>query len=207
MKRIEFIASLLKGYEVAIDIGSDHGFVLKEALDHGFIKRGIATDNKKGPLKAAQENLKGYDVEFILSDGFRSVESKADVAVIAGMGAHLICDILSHSPLQLEFILGPNDRLGVVRKYLAEHGFIITDEYVIRENFYYVFLKVKRGKMALNEQEIETGIHLQHKKEGQKYLSHQLKYYQNLLLKVTGKRQEEIKKVIGHYVNALTFYF
>src|SRR5690606_2426325 len=118
MKRIEFIASLLKGYEVAIDIGSDHGFVLKEALVNGYIKKGIATDNKIGPLKAAQENLKGYDVEFVLSDGFKSVNKSADVAVVAGMGAHLICDILSHSPFQLDFILGPNDRLGIVRKYL-----------------------------------------------------------------------------------------
>ena len=56
MKRIDFIASLLQGYEVAMDIGSDHGLVLKEALEQGYIKRGIATDNKVGPLNASPRN-------------------------------------------------------------------------------------------------------------------------------------------------------
>ena len=33
MKRLDLIASLLKGYDVAVDIGSDHGYVLKYAGD------------------------------------------------------------------------------------------------------------------------------------------------------------------------------
>ncbi len=207
MKRIEFIASLLKGYDTAIDIGSDHGFVLKEALNQGYIKKGIATDNKVGPLNTAKDNLKNYPVEFILSDGFQLVSKKADVAVITGMGAHLISNILSHSPNNMEFILGPNDRLGVLRKYLCDKGFEIIDEYVVKDNFYYVFLKAKRGKMALNEQQIETGIHLSKTLEGQEYLKHQLTYYKSLLPKIDSKKKIEIEKVIGYYEVALTFYF
>ncbi|MDV3184920.1 MAG: SAM-dependent methyltransferase, partial [Candidatus Phytoplasma australasiaticum] len=37
MKRILFIASLIKNYNTVADIGTDHGLVLKKALDLGYI--------------------------------------------------------------------------------------------------------------------------------------------------------------------------
>ncbi|WBL31401.1 SAM-dependent methyltransferase [Candidatus Phytoplasma sacchari] len=47
MKRIYFIATLLKGYNVVLDIGTDHGLVLKKAFDLKYIKKAIATDRAK----------------------------------------------------------------------------------------------------------------------------------------------------------------
>lgn len=203
MKRIEFIASLLQGYEVAMDIGSDHGLVLKEAFDRGFIKHGIATDNKIGPLNASKETLKNYDVKYYLSDGFISVSEHADVAVITGMGAHLIARILNNAPKDMEFILGPNDRLEVIREYLARHGFEILDEYVVKDNFYYVFIKVKYGKMSLTDQELYTGIYLKNKEEGKAYLMHQLTYYRGLVLKADEVKKQKLIKIIGYLEDTL----
>lgn len=203
MKRIDFIASLLQGYEVAMDIGSDHGLVLKEALEQGYIKRGIATDNKVGPLNASQETLKNYDVKFYLSDGFKSVLDHADVAVITGMGAHLIASILDHAPKNMDFILGPNDRLEVLREYLASHEFMIVDEYVVKDGFYYVFLKVKYGKMSLTEQELYGGIYLKDKEEGRAYLMHQLTYYRGLVTKADEVKKLKLIKIIGYLENTL----
>lgn len=55
MNRIAFIGELTKGYETVIDIGSDHGLVLKYALDHKYIKHAVASDINKGPLNHAKK--------------------------------------------------------------------------------------------------------------------------------------------------------
>ena len=55
MSRISFIAKLTKGYDTVIDIGSDHGLVLKYALDNNFIKHAIASDINEGPLNRARK--------------------------------------------------------------------------------------------------------------------------------------------------------
>ena len=46
-KRIDSIVEALKGYHTALDIGTDHGYVLKHALDQHYIKKGIASDLRK----------------------------------------------------------------------------------------------------------------------------------------------------------------
>lgn len=95
MKRILFIASLLKGYNIVADIGTDHGLVLKKSLDLKYIQSGIACDNKIKPLQKAYQNLKNYPVKFYLSDGFDKIDVYFDLALICGMGPHTIAKILS----------------------------------------------------------------------------------------------------------------
>ena len=56
MKRIDFLASLTKGYQNVIDIGTDHGLVLKKAFEKGYIKSAIATDINPKPLNSARIN-------------------------------------------------------------------------------------------------------------------------------------------------------
>src|SRR5690554_4367944 len=145
MKRIDFIVELIKGYDTVADIGSDHGLVLKKALDLGYIKKGIASDIKQGPLDEAKHNLKGYPVAFYLKDGFKDFKASFDIAVITGMGGYLICEILKTVKRDATYLIGPHDNLDVVRKFLVENNFEIIDEYLIFDKFYYVFLKVKKG--------------------------------------------------------------
>ena len=98
-KRIQYIAELSKGYNRVLDIGTDHGFVLEIAFDNHWIKSAIATDLREKPLNQAKKHLKDYPVEYVISDGFEKVTQDFDLAIIAGMGSYLICDILDKAPV------------------------------------------------------------------------------------------------------------
>ena len=201
MNRIQFIASLLQGYDIAIDIGSDHGLVLKYALDNNYIQHAVASDLNEGPLNHAKQNLTGYPVRFYLSDGFKNVPLDYDIAVITGMGPHLILDILKNV-LHLEgktYILGANDKVEVLREGLMQLGFKIIDEYVIHDGFYYVFLKVVIGKMTLTQQDIYVGPILKHKPEAKSFFEHKYNYYLDLSKKVTGHKLKEIKTILKFF--------
>ena len=123
--RILHIASLTKGYNTVIDIGSDHGLVLKKAFDLGFIKKGIATDINEGPLNQAKSNLKDYNVNYYLSDGFKNINEIYDLAIITGMGPNLIFNIIKNEIKENDFILGPNQKPYLLRKLLLENNFKI----------------------------------------------------------------------------------
>ncbi|MDV3182595.1 MAG: SAM-dependent methyltransferase, partial [Candidatus Phytoplasma australasiaticum] len=58
MKRILFIASLIKNYNTVADIGTYHGLVLKKALDLCYICNGLAADISPTSLSSDRKNLK-----------------------------------------------------------------------------------------------------------------------------------------------------
>ena len=81
-------------------------------------------------------------VEVRLGSGLEPIErGEADSVVIAGMGGELIRDILAaditKSRSFKRFVFQPRRRAGVLRRYLAENGFYITDERVCVENGHY----------------------------------------------------------------------
>ena len=99
MKRLNAIMNFIDEKDVVADIGCDHGYLLKLAIDNKKIIKGYAIDNKNGPLDSDKNNLSCYNnVDFILSDGLKSVD-KEDIncVVIAGMGGMLINSIISDS--------------------------------------------------------------------------------------------------------------
>ncbi len=198
MKRLDYIASLLKGYDIALDIGSDHGYVLNKALDLGYIKKGIASEIAPGPLENAKTNLKNYPVTFYLSDGFDKINEKFDIAIISGMGVYTIIDILNRAP-KCEYILQPNDKHEVLRKYLMENGYIITEEHITFDKFYYIIIKVKPGNENLSEEDIFLGPKLRLNKNAKDY--YKLKYDQ--LSKILLVCDNETKKNITKQINYL----
>ena len=153
-KRIRFLSECTIGYDQVLDIGTDHGLVLLEAFKKGYIKSAIASDLREEPLNSAKRNLKGYPVEFVVSDGFEQVKSDFDLAIIAGMGAYLIKDILKGAPKDKTYILQANDNHDILRAYLADHGFEIIDEHIIFDKFYYIIMIVKQGSMTLLEKDL-----------------------------------------------------
>ncbi|CDR30609.1 Family of uncharacterised function (DUF633) [Acholeplasma oculi] len=203
MSRIEFLASLTKGYTKVIDVGTDHGKVLKIALDLNYIKEGIATDINKGPLESAKKNLEGYPVKFFLTDGFKGVKEDFDLGIITGMGSRLICSILKDAPKHKTYILGAHEKLDILRKWLQNHHFKIVDEYVIHDGFYYCFMKVETGEMRLSESEIFTGPILKLKQEALPYFEHKAKYYLGLSQKAKHEKSEEYYKIYTFYNDIL----
>ncbi|MDO8168255.1 tRNA (adenine(22)-N(1))-methyltransferase TrmK [Candidatus Phytoplasma melaleucae] len=143
MKRILFIVSLLKGYETVLDIGTDHGLVLKKALDLRYIQRGIAVDINLKPLENAQRNLKNYPVDFYLSDGFQQIQVDFDLAIICGMGAYTIINILKKSFYPGKyFLLGCQSKIHYLIIWLQKNNFVIIKHYIFFDKINYIFFKV-----------------------------------------------------------------
>ncbi len=203
MNRIDLIVSLTKGYDTVLDIGTDHGLVLKKALDLGYIKKGIASDINKEPLNQAKENLSSYPVSFYLSDGFKNIDVPYDLAVITGMGPNLISNILKEAKLDVDYILGANDKVYILRKWLLENNFNIIEETVSFDRFFYIFIRVRKGKMNLTESEIYTGKYLYKSPLAKKYYEHKLKHYNPLLNIKNQNRQKELKLIKSYFENIL----
>jgi tRNA (adenine22-N1)-methyltransferase len=195
-KRIRFIASLLKGYPTVLDIGSDHGYVLKEALDQGYIQRGIASEIAPKPLERAKKTLQNYPVRFVLSDGFLHISDTYDAVVIAGMGAYVIQNILKHSPkIAKRYILLPHDHVEDLRLYLASHQFHIIEEYVLYEKHYYNVLVVEHGTMELSLKETYVGKNVKPSSDVIAYYDHMTKKYDALITKVNDDKQTIFMKI------------
>jgi tRNA (adenine22-N1)-methyltransferase len=173
-ERIRYLAGLTKGCHTVVDIGSDHGFVLKEALEKHGAAKGIATDIREKPLLQAKNNLIGLSVSYVLSDGFENVSEPFDCAVVSGMGAYLVSDIMACAPEDdgITYVLQANDKTDVLRTRLVDQGFTIMDEHIIRDGRYYVILVVRRGNSRLDEKDIVIGPHLKRKKEALGYYRH-----------------------------------
>ena len=198
-KRLMAIVEAIKGYDKALDIGTDHGYVLKYALDLGYIKQGIATDIAEKPLALATINLKGYPVTCYVSDGFLGIKETFDVAIIAGMGAYTISHILNHAPDgNFDLIIMAHDHLDDLRAYLSEHSFYIEYERIIYDKRFYHIMKVSRRIMKLHEKARVTGYHVIHSDAAKQYMFHmyekKLKYAQ----KANGFRADILRKE-SHY--------
>lgn len=146
MNRIEAVCSLIKPCRSLADIGCDHGYVAKFALDFGIAKV-IASDVRVKSLDKARRLLAGYgNVEFALSDGFDSLPFRVDTAVISGMGGRRIIDILSRCDYKPALILGAQHNVAELRVYLIEHGYIITDDFCVYDRGkYYDFIRAEAG--------------------------------------------------------------
>jgi len=132
------------------DIGTDHAFLPILAVQNKIAKRAIASDVKFGPLKIAEKNIveSGLQdrISVVKSDGFREFQpGEFDIAVIAGMGGHLISDILGASPDVArscrKLILQPMMDIPFCREWLFQNKFDIIDEVLaIDEHKVYVII-------------------------------------------------------------------
>ena len=167
MERLKKIASFIDANDIVADIGCDHGYLIKIAIDNNKIKYAYAIDNKIGPLYRAKNNLKCYDnVKFILSDGLLNVSSvdlnKINTVVIAGMGGLLINKIINDSLSSFKqinkIILSPHNNIYEVRKNMNNLGFKIINEAIIcDETCFYEVIEYVLGKEKLNDLELNFG--------------------------------------------------
>jgi len=198
-KRIDFLASLLKGYHTVLDVGSDHGYVLEEAFKRGYIQKGIASDVREMPLERSMKTLRNYPVRGILSDGFLAIDETFDAAVVAGMGAYLIAELMEHAPLHnAVYILQANDKHEHLRKRLNELGFEIKDEYIVHDKFFYIIMIVKRGNQHLTKEDLYLGPYLKHKVEVIPYYERKLKLLKDIMHKSNDDREDDLKEEIGY---------
>ncbi len=137
--------------ERVVDVGTDHGYLGIWLLQQGIASSVIASDIVPGPLSAAKANAEKYGMtekmEFYLSDGLQSVPRDFDTMVCAGMGADTMISILSAAPWMQDFryrmVLQCQSKTPMLRKYLSDNGWRITEETVLRDGrFLYTVMEV-----------------------------------------------------------------
>jgi tRNA (adenine22-N1)-methyltransferase len=210
MNRIETLSLLTKGIHTLLDIGTDHGYVIIDALKQSHIQRAIACDINPKPLENAKQNVEmaGLNdcVEFRLTNGFHNIDLNYDGVLIAGMGMHLVKDILSQPHADARrYILQSNNHVDLLRDYLSKHHFKIIDEVTVHDKFHYVILVCEKGEMNLNPIDKFVGPILKTKKDSLPYYRHQMAIWMRNHTKATGEKQAKIGQEIAYLREIIAF--
>ena len=173
-KRLETVASLVLENRSIIDIGCDHALLSIYVALNKNPKKVIASDNKKGPLLHAKENIDKYKVsdkvKVKLGDGVDPIEKDIDTIVISGMGGMNIVGILKYKTDLFKnvdtIILSPNTDSDFVRCEVCKLGFYIEDEKLVKDNkIIYPVIRFKRGKRHYRKIEYILGPILMNRKD------------------------------------------
>jgi tRNA (adenine22-N1)-methyltransferase len=133
------------------DIGCDHGYLGIYLLTKGIARSMIEADINEGPLDSARRNAIKYGVTdkvtFHLSDGVQNIPRDFDTLVCAGMGADTMIHILENAPwlkdTKYRLILQCQSKTPMLRQYLSEQGWRITEESVLRDGkFLYTVMEL-----------------------------------------------------------------
>ncbi|EEI83425.1 tRNA (adenine(22)-N(1))-methyltransferase [Anaerococcus tetradius] len=162
-KRLLDIISLIDKNKKVIDIGTDHGLVPLYLAKNGISENILATDISEKSLDKLRMRLDDNLRRIIttkVTDGFVGIEKQdKQVAIIAGMGANTIIDIIEKSldfAKNLDYlVLASNVNTEKLRTYLVDNNFEIIKDFLSYENNkYYDILKVRFGnakKLTLAE--------------------------------------------------------
>ena len=210
-RRLEEIINLVEDNSIVADIGTDHGIVPYELIKSNKAKKVIASDISEKSLDKLREKLDYLDepekIILNVSDGLDNLnEYQVDTIIISGMGGNLIVDILNKNIDVAKrancLILGANNSLSVLRKFLHDNSFEIIEEVDLFENAkYYQIIKVKVGKqLFLNEYEYEFGKFLiDNKSENLKqYIKQQIENKKTILWNISEKDSDNVKNAIDN---------
>ena len=140
-ERLQAIVDYVKPDQRVADVGCDHAYVSMELAEKKNCTV-IAMDINEGPLKTASDNIYGQrlekKVETRLSNGLEALSAgEVDAIVIAGMGGHLITDILRDGADKLrpgmQLVLSPQSALRLVRYSLRKQNIFIEQEKCLQE--------------------------------------------------------------------------
>lgn len=193
MIKIEAIASLITKDAKVIDIGTDHAYLPIYLYNNDITKNITGTDISSEVLKYSKKNLEKYQLEdkikLVKSDGFKNIYEEYDEAVIAGMGANTIINILKDKNKTKRFILNPHNKLYEFRKYMYNNNYKLEKEIVIKErNKYYNILKYIKGQDNLDDYQLLVGI-----SNNYEYIKDELSKYKIIYEK---SKLEDYKKYI-----------
>ena len=159
--RLKTICGEILPCKVLADVGCDHGYIAKAALDGGKCERVIVSDISAKSLEKAVKLLKDYGegrFSAIVSDGFENFIEMPEESVIAGMGGEEINGILKKTEvLPDKLILQPMKNTEKVRRFLVANGFEILKDYTFCDVKYYDLIVAKKGKDFYSEDEFEFG--------------------------------------------------
>lgn len=145
-ERLKTIAGCVNKGNIVADIGCDHGLTSIYMIVNNIAGLVYAMDINEGPLKAALANVRVYGLDNSIklrrSDGVKALEAADNVQtiLISGMGGQLIIDILKELKNKPDveknieqLVLSPQSDLHKVREYLANAGYNIYDEQMVKD--------------------------------------------------------------------------
>ena len=149
--RLLTCAGLVAPGDRVADIGCDHGYLSIYLLINNIASSVIASDVREQPLQSAVRNSVKYGVRdrisFYLSDGVRNIPRDFDTLVCAGMGGDTMIHILESAKWLQDYkyrlILQCQSKTPLLRRYLSDNGWRITEESVLRDGkFLYTVMEV-----------------------------------------------------------------
>ena len=149
--RLQVCAGFVARGDRVADIGCDHGYLSIYLLKNGIARSVIASDINEGPLQSAMRNARKFgvheNISFYLSDGARNIPREFDTLVCAGMGGDTMVHILENAPwlknTQYRLVLQCQSKTPLLRRYLSDNGWRITEESVLRDGkFLYTVMEV-----------------------------------------------------------------
>lgn len=167
-ERLKSLADMVSKGNTVVDVGCDHGYLSIYLVQHGISPGVLAMDVRKGPLSAAQEHIRQYQledyIETRLSDGLSQYHiGEVETLVCAGMGGPLMMKILTESgdkaKSMRELILQPQSELPAFRRFLRYGGYRTLDENILCEEgkYYFLFRVFYDRKAPLSEEERQPG--------------------------------------------------
>ena len=201
--RLISISKYTKGYNLLLDVGSDHGLLPIYAINNNYVSNAIASDINFKPLIKAKENFKKYnlEIETIIYDGIP--ETNADCIVIAGMGSELVIQILektlNNAKNLKRLILCPNTDYDMLRTYINHKFNIVDEEVVYDKKHYYEIIVLEKGNSNYNDYELYFGPVLlkNRSKEFLNKLEKDLKTLKNIVSGITDlTKKENVEKEI-----------
>ena len=143
MKRLEQMLSMIDSRIGVADVGTDHGLLPVTLARQGYYGNLFATDIHAAPLQAAMRQAEEAGVKdrirFCLTDGLDGIDpTELDTIVIAGLGGDVICSILDRAEWTMDpayrMILQPMTKAEVLRFWLCNNGYEISEEHLVQEN-------------------------------------------------------------------------
>jgi tRNA A22 N-methylase len=150
-QRLQVCAGFVAPGDRVADIGCDHGYLSIYLLKNGIASHVYASDINEGPLQSALHNAHKFGVadklQLFLSDGVRNIPHDFNTLVCAGMGGDTMVHILQSAPwlrnTQYRLILQCQSKTPLLRRYLTEQGWRITEESAIKDGrFIYTVMEV-----------------------------------------------------------------
>ena len=150
-KRLEVVCGFVCPGDRVADIGCDHGYLSIYLLKNNIASSVIASDIHEAPLKSAMHNADKFGVrdriKFYLSDGVKKLPRDFDTLVCAGMGGDTMVSILDAAfwlkDEKYRLILQCQSKTPILRKYLSDQGWRITEESVVKDGrFLYTVMEV-----------------------------------------------------------------
>ncbi len=141
--RLRAAADMVRQGSYVADIGSDHAYLPIAIYLEGRIRGGVASDINEGPVRRGAKNIKEYGLEgkivSIRADGLDGIQDHLpDTVLILGMGGELIASILEKAPWtrdkNIRLCLQPMTHPELLRAFLRDGGYSITDEVIVRED-------------------------------------------------------------------------